>query len=95
MYFIFKTKSFLKAFSKMKRSGTMNPRLVSDIEKTILVLASGEYIPPHYKDHALIGSMKDYRECHVRPDILIVYQKQDEKLILVLINIGSHSDLFG
>ncbi|ECC1461956.1 type II toxin-antitoxin system YafQ family toxin, partial [Campylobacter coli] len=47
-----------------------------------------------YKDHKLKGEFKELRECHVKPDLLLIYQKQDDKLILTCINIGSHSELF-
>jgi mRNA interferase YafQ len=45
-----------------------------------------------YKDHQLIGKMKDFRECHIKPDLLLIYMIEDETLKLV--DIGSHSELF-
>ena len=49
-------------------------------------------LPEKYKDHDLLGSYIDYRECHVKPDVLLIY-KADEQL-LYLYRIGSHSELF-
>lgn len=49
-----------------------------------------------YRDHQLINSSRFYncRECHIEPDWLLVYRKDNDKLILLLIETGSHSDLF-
>lgn len=52
-------------------------------------------LPAQYRDHQLTGSLKDYRECHVRSDILLVYQIHQNELVLLLVDIDSHSDLFG
>lgn len=58
------------------------------------ILVSGKKIPENYKDHQLKGELKEYRECHIRGDVLIVYKKEGKLLIITLINIGSHSYLF-
>jgi mRNA interferase YafQ len=48
-------------------------------------------LPPHYKDHALTGNWLDYRDCHLKPDLVLIYQITDNDLILV--RLGSHSEL--
>ncbi len=67
---------------------------ISQLEKVIKILSSGEALPEKYLDHALAGDYKGYRECHIRPDWLLVYKIQDDILILTLARTGSHSDLF-
>lgn len=57
-------------------------------------LANNEALEPKYKDHALKGNLKGFRECHLKPDLLLIYQKQDDKIILYCFDIGSHSELF-
>jgi mRNA interferase YafQ len=57
-------------------------------------IAKGETLEARYKDHELKGEWKGYRECHIRPDVLLVYQIQDDVLILLLVDIGSHAQLF-
>ena len=47
-----------------------------------------------YKDHALSGNYKNYRECHIKPDLLLIYKIEKSELILYAVHIGSHSDLF-
>lgn len=58
-------------------------------------LASGKKLDARYLDHQLSGELEDYRECHIKNDLLLVYQKHDNILILLLVDIGSHSQLFG
>jgi mRNA interferase YafQ len=51
-------------------------------------------LPKKYNDHALKGKYTAYRECHIRPDLLLIYKKDKTNLILVLVRTGSHSQLF-
>ena len=69
-----------------------------DIEKLKIVidkLANDEVLEIKYKNHKLVNSKfyKDCYECHIEPDWLLVYQYIDDELILLLINIGSHSEV--
>ena len=69
-----------------------------DLTKLVTVLdllASGVPLPPKYKDHQLTGNLHDFRECHIEPDWLLMYQIFDNELILSATATGSHSDLFG
>lgn len=60
------------------------------------LLQNGMPLPEKYKDHPLQPSReyKNCRELHIEPDLLLVYSYSDENLILYLIRMGSHSDLF-
>ena len=51
-------------------------------------------LPERYHDHALVGTYADFRECHIKPDWLLVYSKDEEELELFLFRTGTHSDLF-
>ena len=82
------SKSFKKAFKKLNEN---EKKLNKDI---IWQLANNEELASKYKDHALIGSYKGFRECHVKPDLLLIYKKQNEILLLTCVEIGSHSELF-
>ncbi len=64
------------------------------IKKVIAALASGETLDPKYRDHSLAGNYSGCRECHIQPDWLLVYQVNEDRLILLLIRTGTHSDLF-
>jgi len=58
------------------------------------LLAEDKPLPERNHDHALAGEWHDHRECHLKPDLLLIYRKPDAK-VLQLVNMGSHSALFG
>lgn len=91
-YNIDMTSNFKKQFKRVKKQN-------KDINKFIYVLeklANGEKLEAKYKDHQLVNDKyyKNCRECHIEPDWLLVYQYQEEKLVLLLVNIGSYSSIF-
>jgi len=58
----------------------------------LTLLASDTALPAKYVDHALRGEWKDFRDCHVKPDLVLIYRKADGD-ILQLVRLGSHSDI--
>ena len=68
-----------------------NIKLLDDVVSKI---AAQEKLDEKYKDHALSGEYNDFRECHITPDWLLVYQIIENELILFLSRTGTHSDLF-
>ena len=67
---------------------------LNELDYVISKLANQEDLEEKYKDHALSGNYKDFRECHIKPDWLLIYSIDDEELELFLIRTGSHADLF-
>ena len=67
---------------------------LSALEEVVNKLANQEELDEKYHDHALSGDYSDFRECHIKPDWLLVYTIDDEELELFLFRTGSHSDLF-
>ncbi len=65
--------------------------LLPEILKLLFV---DEPLPEKNRDHALSGDWSGYRECHVKPDLLLIYRKPDADT-LRLARLGSHSELFG
>ena len=59
------------------------------------LLSEGIELDAKYRDHALSGNFKGKRECHLEPDFLLIYEKRAREIVLYLIRVGSHSDLFG
>ena len=59
------------------------------------ILAKGGVLDRKYSDHQLSGDYSGCSECHIAPDWLLIYKKSEDKLLLVLVRSGSHSDLFG
>ena len=91
MYKLRSTKVYRTAFKKILRHKNFK---VTRYNQVIDTLLKGEALPKVYKDHALTGNLKDFRECHIQNDILLIYQKHEDILVLLLVDIGSHSKLF-
>lgn len=66
----------------------------TDFLLVLRVLASDAELDPRYQDHALSGDWSGYRDCHVKPDLVLIYGKPDERT-LRLVRLGSHSEVFG
>ena len=90
MYFVKENKKFRKSFKKYFRSGRINRE---DVQNVVETLVSGEKLVG-YKDHELKGDFQGIRECHIESDLLLLYQINEEEKIVILVNMGSHSDLF-
>lgn len=67
---------------------------ISELQAVVTILAEGKTLPETYRDHALIGTYRNARECHIKPDWLLIYSISNEILVLELMRTGSHSDLF-
>lgn len=64
------------------------------LRRVVDCLAKGVKLDEKYRDHALVGSSQRYRECHILPDWLLIYRIEEDILILTLVDMGTHSDLF-
>lgn len=94
-YEVVYSKTFKKSFKKMTKQNKNIDILLDVIDK----LANKETLDMTYNNHKLInyGQDGDYWECHLgtrKSDWLLIYQYDDDKLILYLIDTGSHSELF-
>ena len=70
-------------------------RPIEELDIVVELLSANDIpLPIKYKDHKLKGNYFGYRECHVKPDWLLVYKKDKRNLILLLMKTGTHSDLF-
>jgi mRNA interferase YafQ len=92
MYKVFLSKDFIKSAHRLERSGKFKKEEVNDI---LRLLALGKPLPANYRDHALKGDMRGRRECHVSRNILLTYRKDNEVLLLIALDIGTHQELFG
>ena len=95
MYGVVPTKEFARSLRKLNESGRYKASVREDLEFVIDSLRHGEQLPPEYVDHPLKGEWQGHRECHIRGDLLLVYRIVEDRLVLVLVDIGSHSYLFG
>lgn len=93
MYEIVFAKSFRKSIKGILQSKDHNI-IEERVECIIEIIRHGKTLDPKYKDHALHGVFNGYRECHVKPDVLLLYEVDQQRFLITLINIGSHTELF-
>jgi mRNA interferase YafQ len=77
---------------KRETKGLHRASLESDFIELLTALANDHQLPNNYGDHALTGNWKDHRDCHVKPDLILIYRKPDAER-LQLVRLGSHSEL--
>jgi mRNA interferase YafQ len=87
-----RTTAFRRDFKREKR-GAHRPELDSILSEVVFLLAEDRSLPAKNRDHPLTGSWRDHRECHLKPDLLLIYRKPNED-VLQLVRMGSHSELF-
>ena len=67
---------------------------LSLLDTAVDTLRQGKQLDEKYRDHALTGKFKGFRECHIRPDWLLIYLIEDDILTLTLADTGTHADIF-
>ncbi len=87
---------FTSNFKKQLKKIIKQNKDINELLEVITKLANLENLDSKYRNHNLINdkTYKDCSECHIKPDWLLIYKYVDDKLILVLFAIGSHSELF-
>ena len=86
-----RTAAFKRDYRREKK-GRFAKTLDDDLANVLASLAGDRPLAPRYRDHALAGSWKDHRDCHVRPDLVLISRKPDADH-LDLVRLGSHSKL--
>jgi mRNA interferase YafQ len=77
---------------KREAKGQHRVALAGEFVELVEALAKNEPLARRYRDHALTGNWKDHRDCHIRPDLVLIYRKPDGE-ILQLVRLGSHGAL--
>lgn len=77
---------------KRETKGQHRATLDDDLMPIFEALANDQPLEPRHRDHALTGEWKDHRDCHVKPDLVLIYRKPDDAT-LQLVRLGSHSEL--
>ena len=84
------TTQFKKDLKRIRKRGLD----LNSLKFVLDTLQKQEALPLKYRDHALVGNYRGFRECHIEPDWLLIYTISNEKLILTAARTRSHSDLF-
>ena len=77
---------------KREMKGRYRATLAGDLTAVLGALVVDRPLEPRHRDHALIGDWRDHRDCHVRPDLVLVYRLPNERT-LQLVRLGSHAEL--
>lgn len=77
---------------KRERKGRHAKTLPEVLQATLTLLANDEALPVALHDHPLTGKWKTFRDCHLKPDLVLTYKKRDQD-VLELLRLGSHSEL--
>ena len=86
--------SAFKRDYKREAKGQHRATLDNELRHVLVALVTEQSLDVKYRDHDLSGDWAGYRECHIKPDLLLIYRKSDADT-LRLARLGSHSELFG
>jgi mRNA interferase YafQ len=86
-----RTSRFKKDY-KREAKGQHRATLDADLLATVSLLAANSALPERFRDHALTGDWADHRDCHIKPDLVLIYRMPDAET-LELVRLGSHSVL--
>lgn len=89
-YELILTGKFKKSLKLAKKRGLD----ISLLENIVTMLQNNIPLDERYRDHELKGKYHGFRECHIQPDWLLIYLKEDRILTLTLVDTGTHADLF-
>jgi len=89
-----RSSAFKRDYRRVKAAPRHRKDLHSLVSTVVALLLSDRVLPGNNRDHALSGDWMGYRECHIKPDLLLIYRKPDADT-LRLARLGSHSELFG
>lgn len=90
MYEVKFTSAFKKSYKLMKKRGLD----MSALDDVVDTLRQGKPLDEKHRDHVLTGNFAGFRECHIKPDWLLIYLIENNILTLTLVDTGSHSDIF-
>lgn len=85
------TRQFKRDY-KREGKGRYRATLDDDLFPAVDCLANDQPLEQRYRDHPLTGDWKEHRDCHIKPDLMLIYQKPDNST-LRLVRLGSHSEL--
>jgi mRNA interferase YafQ len=86
------TNRFKRDYKREKKSPNYRSTLDADLSVITKLLATDASLLPSHRDHSLINNWKDHRDCHIKPDLILIYRKPDSET-LELVRLGSHSQL--
>ena len=89
-----KADDFIRSWKRLLHSGKHDLNLLKEV--MMLLIANDAPLPPEWKDHKLTGPFEGMRECHIKGDLVLVYQihNKGERELVMFIDVGTHSEIF-
>jgi mRNA interferase YafQ len=84
------TNQFKKDLKKFNR----NQKVIQELDIVVRKIIHGQSIDPKYCDHPLNGKWRNSRDCHIRPNVVLIYRVEAKSKTLFLERLGSHAELF-
>ena len=91
MYEVISSKQYRKSLKRLVRSGSFN---FETLDMVINLIRAGATLEPKYRNHPLQGEYAGCCECHIKNNLLLIYEIDKPAKKLIVINIGSHAELF-
>jgi len=91
MFYPAYTRQFERDVKRLRRRG----HDLAELKEVMVSILAGERLAPKFKDHQLHGAWQGRRECHLRPDWLLIYKMDPVQNLIIFERTGSHTDLFG
>ena len=91
MFFLRRSKKFKKDFKRLLKNSEFH---LEKLQEVLTVIVGGQKLNAKYCAHALSGKYRGCFECHVQPDILLIYEIDDKEMVVDLLRLGSHAELF-
>ena len=86
---------FKRQFARDLKLAVRRGKDLRKITAVIDLLCAQQPLPPALRDHPLKGEYVGYRDCHVEPDLVLIYSIDNGQLELICLRLGTHADLFG
>ncbi len=86
---------FKRQFARDLKLAVRRGKDLGKITAVIDLLCAQQPLPPALRDHPLKGEYAGYRDCHVEPDLVLIYRIDNGQLELICLRLGTHADLFG
>jgi mRNA interferase YafQ len=93
MRMIERSGAFRKDYKRVRKQPEHAKDVGENLEVVLKLLVVDAELPPALRDHPLSGGWNGYRDCHIKPDLVLIYKKTDDN-VLRLTRLGSHGELF-
>lgn len=88
------TLKYSSHFKKDLKAYKNNCVFLNELERVLDILVGGQAFPDKHNPHPLLGEFKDCLAYHIKPDVLLVYKIEKDKLLVLLLRLGSHANIF-